>query len=76
MTTWNPPETAPKDGNPFLGDFGYPWPSYCLWNEYGETWCIVTPQSCPMESGKMDTYFECEWEKPSELKRWMPLPAM
>lgn len=73
---WHPPETAPKDGNPFLGDFGYPWPLPALWDEHGEAWTYATVQACPMTDGTINSYFENESEPFAALKRWRPMPPL
>ncbi len=73
---WNPPETAPKDGTPILGDFGYITASYAVWDEYEKEWCITTIQACEMESGITNTWLETDYEKMEGLKRWMPIPKL
>lgn len=72
--TFQPPETAPKDGTPILGDFGWPTLSFAVWDEYDQAWSISIVQACPMKNGKINTYLETDLEKPEALKRWHPLP--
>jgi len=73
---WGPPETAPLDGTPILGDFGWPWANFALWDEYDEQWCIATTQASPMADGATNSWIETDTEKRGSLKRWMPLPAL
>jgi hypothetical protein len=71
-----PPETAPLDGSPILGDFGWPWANFALWDEYDEQWCIAMLQASPMADGPMNSWIETDTEKRASLKRWMPLPSL
>lgn len=71
----NPPETAPKDGRPFLGDFGWPCLLMAIWNESDEQFCVCYPQTCELANGTIDNYFEVEWENAKDLKGWLPLPG-
>ena len=73
---WLPPETAPLDGTPILGDFGWPWANFALWDEYDEQWCIATLQASPMADGPTNSWIETDTEKRGSLKRWMPLPSL
>jgi hypothetical protein len=73
---WLPPETAPRNGTLILGDFGWPWANFAVWDEYDEHWCISTLQACPMASGRINSYIETDTEKLASLKRWMPLPKL
>lgn len=61
---WLPPESAPLDGTPILGDFGWPCAIYAIWDEYDEEWCIATIHSMPIKENSLT------------LKRWMPLPSL
>lgn len=70
----NPPETAPKDGSSFLGDFGWPWLLMAIWNESDEHFCVCYPQACELANGTIDNYFEVEWESEKDLKGWLPIP--
>jgi hypothetical protein len=72
----NPPETAPRDGKLFLGDFGYPWLLMTAWNEHDEKWATTSIQAQEMKGGKTDLWFETEQEKPGELRGWIPLPEI
>jgi hypothetical protein len=74
--SWFSPDKAPRDGTQILGDFGWPWPSLAAWDEYGESWCTMMLQCCPMENGKYNYYFEMETEDDKSLKRWIPLPKL
>ena len=73
---WRPAKTAPRDGTPILGDFGFPWPLYAVFDNYDARWCCATLQACPMEDKRTNYYFENETEPPHRLKRWMPLPKL
>ncbi len=76
LSPWQAPESAPRDGSPILGDFGWPWPVYAVWDEYDEQWIVVTLQRSPMSDGPDNTYLETDTEAHSALKRWMPLPSL
>lgn len=70
---WLAPEAAPKDGTMIIADIGLPWSVPCVWNDAGREWAIALLQACEIESG-LDTYFEIEYEKSGNLKRWQPMP--
>lgn len=73
-TNWLPPQTAPKDGNVFLANIGYPWPVVCSWNGTSEKWAYADSQ-CGMYQGEWnDRYFENDWACESSLIAWQPLP--
>ena len=72
---WYPPETAPRDGTQFLGDFGWPWPCPAVWNPVNEEWVIAVLQAGDVD-GKPDYYFETDSERPHDLKRWMLMPEL
>lgn len=72
---WLIPETAPKDGTLFLGDFGWPVALMTTWDAYGEEWTYAMPQTCQMEDGGDNRYFETETERDG-LRAWMPLPKL
>ena len=71
---WNPPESAPKDGNLILADVGMPWPVVAVWNSHDEKWVYSNLQACEMANNTLDTYFENEQEK--TIKGWLPLPEL
>jgi hypothetical protein len=73
---WLPPETAPHDGTPIIGDFGWPWANFAVWDECDEEWCIATIQACPIIDRQMNTWIETDTEKRGALKSWMPLPYL
>jgi hypothetical protein len=76
LIRWLPPETAPLNGTLILGDFGWPWANFAVWDEYDEHWCISNLQACPMANGRINSYIETDTEKLASLKRWMPLPKL
>ena len=72
---WQPPETAPRDGTQFLGDFGWPWPCPAVWHEINGDWVISVLQAGDFH-GKPDYYFETDSERLHELRRWLPMPDL
>ena len=72
----NTPDTAPKDGAVFLGDFG--WAQYmpCMWSGCNDKWVYAMPQIDCCDGDWDDTYFENEWEKEVELKGWIKMPLV
>lgn len=75
QTQWQAPDTAPKDGTIILADLGWPWPCAAVWNELNGEWVWANPQ-LNLVDGKADYYFDNEYERPVELKRWHPLPDL
>ena len=71
----NPPKTAPKDMNIFLGLFeGYPYLVSASWSPYESEW-VYAVQNCNMMHGKYtDPWFGTEHEKENTLIGWLPLP--
>jgi hypothetical protein len=69
-TKLHPVESAPRDGTLFLGDFGWPWLLPAAYNPYDEKFVVAVLQACPMKNGKLDYYFENEYEAPGDLKGW------
>lgn len=73
--SWQDASTAPKDGNPFIADNGYPWATIAVWNEDSECFVSVNLQADLGEKGSWkDMYFENDYF--CELKRWQPLPQV
>ena len=66
----NTPETAPKTGEVFLGDFGYPWWEYVCWCERDKLWVFPELNMDDLTN----PYFEMSWEHENKLKGWIPLP--
>lgn len=75
-TVWQSPDTAPKDGTPILGDFGWPWPVFAVWDQYDEQWVVATVQRNPMEDGPDNSWIETDTEGAKDLKKWQPLPKL
>ena len=71
---WQPPKTAPKDGDLFLADIGHPWPVLCSWSGACEKWAYAGFNMNMYEGEYNDPYFDTEWEKVDGLKAWMPMP--
>lgn len=69
----NTPETAPKTGEPFLGDFGYPWWVLTCWSFGSEEWVYPEMQISFFE-GRPDPCYETEWAEEHKLLGWIPLP--
>jgi hypothetical protein len=69
-----PPNSAPKDGTVFLGEFGWPWLVTTAWNEHDGKWVYAYLQEDHMSDGKTDLWFENEQESERDLKGWMPMP--
>lgn len=63
---------APLD-QPFLGDFGYPWPLLGCWSAGLERFVHAELQ-ISIYQGKHDPYFETESFGEASLRRWMALP--
>lgn len=72
---WQLPETAPKTGEIILADMGWPWPCQACWNNAQNEWVYAVMQ-LNFVDGENDPYFENEYGKVPELKRWMPLPDL
>lgn len=72
---WLLPEVATKTGEMILADMGWPWPCLACWNESQEEWVYVTQQMIFVD-GQDDPYFENEYGKTLELKRWIPMPGL
>jgi len=75
MSEWKSAETAPKDGNQFLANIGYPWATLAAWNEAEQEYACVTIAACELENGS-DVWFETEQAAKAELIAWMPLPEI
>jgi hypothetical protein len=71
----NTPKTAPKDGSMFLADMGLPCLVACMWSESVNSWVYANPQVGLLGGKWNDCYSENEWDKKSELKAWIPMPA-
>ena len=73
---WRKPETAPRDGTPFLASIGYPWPVISAWNGYHEQWAYALLQIGMVGGEWNDCYFETDHEPDGGLLGWMPLPGI
>ena len=76
MNKWQPPETAPRCGKTFLGNFGYPWPVVTRWDESVARWSYAEPVSGISHDDEQEEYFENEWADIEDLKQWTPLPEI
>lgn len=74
-TNWQPMDSAPKTGEVFLADMGWPWPLLACWNKYESKWVYVMLQMNIVD-GIDDPYFENDYDKDDALKKWMPLPDL
>lgn len=70
----NTKETAPKDGEVFLADLGWPSLVVCSWNGASECWVWSRPSVDLYKGEWNDCYFENEYEKEKELLGWIPIP--
>jgi len=68
--------TAPRDGSSILGAFGWPFLIPAAWNEHDERWTVCTMQAQQMDSGKTDVWWETDWEHPTALLGWLPIPLL
>jgi len=75
MSEWKTGDTAPRTGQLFLADVGWPWPVMAMWSESQEEFCYAATDASVYE-GKNDPVFVTEWEKLENIKRWMPLPEV
>lgn len=73
---WLPPESAPMDGTPILGDFGWPWPNYAVWDPMDEEWCIANVQASHMGEEPVNYWIEADTEGRKDLRRWRAMPAL
>ncbi len=73
---WQSPETAPKDGQPFLANIGFPWAMMCMFSLANNNWVYASVQVNMLQGEYSDPYFENEWAELKELKAWMPLPEL
>ena len=71
--SWNPPETAPKDGTMIIGDFGWEYARLAIWS--GKDKCWKTPELYKPydDEDDYDCYFESEGD--CNFLRWMPFPG-
>jgi len=75
ISKWQSAETAPKDGNQFIANIGYPWATLAVWNSADKEYVYVTLQACKLECG-IDVWFESKRAREAELIGWMPLPEI
>lgn len=73
MSKWKPGDTAPRTGRQFLADVGLPWPVMAIWSPAQKEFCYADIETNEYD-GEEDPGFVTEWEKPENIKRWMPLP--
>ena len=73
---WKPPETAPKNGDIIIADFGWPFAVVACWNAHCEKWTIATQQIEPVNGIWNDPYFESDWENPEDLIAWTDFPSI
>ena len=72
---WQDGSTAPKTGEQFLADVGFPWPVVAMYNEARDEFVYAEVESTLYE-GRNDPYFITEDEKMENIKRWQPLPEI
>jgi len=72
---WQDGSKAPKTGEQFLADVGYPWPVVAVYSE-AENGFVYAELECSLYEGKNDPYYITEREKPENIKRWRPMPKL
>lgn len=72
----NPPQTAPKNMDVFLGLFeGYPSLVSASWNPHVQVW-VYTHQNRNIMNGEYTgPYFETEWVRETAIIGWLPMPS-
>jgi hypothetical protein len=70
----NPPETAPKDGTPILGAFGWMRLQPAVWSKADGTW--QTAANCFGESEESETWWETDYELECSIRGWLPWPEV
>jgi len=82
MSNWKT-GAPPKDGKPFIGMCGYPWPTIMMYNEFDDDFVYAEfaaqeLQESPMKNApvKTETWFENEHCKENEIVCWMPMPEL
>jgi hypothetical protein len=71
----NQPGTAPRDGSPILGHFGFPWLQPAAWNAEEERWAVAT-LAADENDGIRETWWENERATHGELRGWLPMPEI
>lgn len=72
--SWQDVATAPRDGQPFIADTGYPWATIAAWNGADQRFVSVDLQAGLCNGEWNDIYFENDFL--CEVKRWQPLPQV
>jgi NTP pyrophosphatase (non-canonical NTP hydrolase) len=71
--SWNPPETAPKDGTMIIGDFGWKDARLAVWSGKDECWKTPEIRKTHDDEEDYESYFESEGD--CDFLRWMPFPG-
>lgn len=68
-----PPETAPKTGEPILAQIGTPHMVVAMWNAHESKWVVAAPHINMVDGKYTDPYFENEYV--NEITGWMIIPS-
>lgn len=71
----NTPETAPRDGSAFIGNFGLG-SQLATWNEPSKKWAVAVLDVGLFQGQWNDASFLVDWHDEDELIAWIPLPEI